>query len=305
MRLVFKNRIKVRDMEKYIIDHSSSKQEAEELKALWEAAGKRDSVEVPNLSEQWSHVEQRIQEGESTGKLRRMRFLMSIAAALIVLVGSTLAYKMMFEPTVYQSGNDKMELTLADGSIVSMNKNSELKVNASFNEANRAVELTGEAFFKVSKSNHPFVISTNVAQVKVVGTEFNVKTRDTNVELVVSEGIVDFSNVKNTSEKVRVTQGLMAKCFKNEKPNEPVPHLYNGAIGWMNGQLQFQDNTLAEICDELMQSKGIEIKIAGDSLHQKVVSGVLEDSTPDGIMEILCMLIQRNYKEESGKYVIY
>ena len=152
-----------------------------------------------------------------------------------------------------------------------MNNNSRLEIRPSFNEADRNVILEGEAYFKVTKSTHPFIITTQVAQVKVVGTEFNVKAREDHAELIVNEGIVDFSNVNSTDFPVRVTKGLLAKCRKSENPGTPVPYLYQGKIDWMNGRMQFQESTLAEICRELKLNKGMEIIIENDSLQNKLV----------------------------------
>ena len=64
----------------------------------------------------------------------------------------------------------------------------------------REVELDGEAFFKVTKSNHPFIVKTGKSFVKVYGTEFNVNNDPAgDVEVVLVNGSVGF-NTDNGQE---------------------------------------------------------------------------------------------------------
>jgi ferric-dicitrate binding protein FerR (iron transport regulator) len=67
------------------------------------------------------------------------------------------------------------EYTLPDGSVVALNSNSKLVFPKQFKGDTREVTLYGEAFFDVKpNAEKPFIISAGNAQVKVVGTSFNV-----------------------------------------------------------------------------------------------------------------------------------
>lgn len=60
----------------------------------------------------------------------------------------------------------------------------------------REVELDGEAFFKVTKSNHPFIVKTGKSFVKVYGTEFNVNNDPAgDVEVVLVNGSVGSTRI--------------------------------------------------------------------------------------------------------------
>ena len=66
-------------------------------------------------------------------------------------------------------------MKLPDGSIVWLNADSKLSYSESFSRKNRNVQLEGEGYFEVEHGEHPFVVQTDSAQIKVLGTKFNVK----------------------------------------------------------------------------------------------------------------------------------
>jgi hypothetical protein len=75
------------------------------------------------------------------------------------------------------STNDSYEVVeFPDGSVAYLNKNSSVSYDPEFNE--RIVEQSGEVFFEVTKSDAPFIVKTVVGEVKVLGTEFDVKADD-------------------------------------------------------------------------------------------------------------------------------
>lgn len=287
-------------------EYSNNNADFSELKEIWDIAGDRNAIKMPNKEEEWNKLENLLTETPQKGKSISIGYIAKIAASIIFLFTlGALVYTIAFSSDVYSSQLSSRLVELPDGSEVLLNKNSELIVKSFFPTFSRNVSLKGEAYFKVNKAKHPFIISTSVSQIKVVGTEFNVKARPQKVELAVNEGIVDFSNINDTDNKIRVTNGYLSTCKVNETPAEPQKLKFSDYPGWRHGKLYFQDNSLAEICKELELIYDIEIEISVDSIKQSMVSGTLEGSDKDEIMKILCSLIQQEYKVEQGKYVIY
>ncbi len=66
-------------------------------------------------------------------------------------------------------------MKLPDGSIVWLNADSRLSYSESFGRKNRNVRLEGEGYFEVEHGEHPFVVQTDSAQIKVLGTKFDIK----------------------------------------------------------------------------------------------------------------------------------
>jgi transmembrane sensor len=102
-------------------------------------------------------------------------------------------------------GSRITQIQLSDGSIVRLNSSSSLTYDKNFGKNIREVSLIGEAFFDVTKdSSHPFIIHTNVIDIKVLGTAFNVKSYpgDQNTETSLIRGKVEVTLKNRSNEKV-------------------------------------------------------------------------------------------------------
>ena len=88
-------------------------------------------------------------------------------------------------------------VTLPDGSVIRLTRSSQLNYPASFDDGNRTVHLTGEAFFEVSKRNGaPFTVTTvHDAEVVVRGTKFNLTLQTVNVEAELAARLRTFRHV--------------------------------------------------------------------------------------------------------------
>lgn len=67
-------------------------------------------------------------------------------------------------------------LSLSDGTRAWLNADSRLKYPVVFAENERRIRLSGEGYFKVAKDTQaPFIVETDLGEIRVMGTEFNVK----------------------------------------------------------------------------------------------------------------------------------
>jgi ferric-dicitrate binding protein FerR (iron transport regulator) len=108
------------------------------------------------------------------------------------------------------SSNDNFEVvTLPDGSIAYMNKNSTIIFDKDF--ASRKVKHKGEVFYQVEKGKSPFIVITESGKITVLGTKFNVKSSDNNIEVEVESGSVELKVDKLIEE---VKEGQRA-AFEN------------------------------------------------------------------------------------------
>ena len=106
---------------------------------------------------------------------------------------------------ITKPGSRITQIQLPDGSVVRLNSSSSLTYDKNFGKNIREVSLTGEAFFDVSKdSSHPFIIHTNVIDIKVLGTAFNVRSYpgDQNTETSLIRGKVEVTLKNRSNEKV-------------------------------------------------------------------------------------------------------
>jgi len=102
------------------------------------------------------------------------------------------------------------KVELPDGSLVWLNSGSKITYNNFFSAENRKVNLTGEAYFDVTKNEKlPLVVDCNGLLVKVLGTRFNVNAYDAGktAEVVLEEGAVELVNSTTNANFYRLKPG--------------------------------------------------------------------------------------------------
>lgn len=100
------------------------------------------------------------------------------AAAVIILslsVGGWFTYDAYFKPDIYTAGAQNSNITLEDGTTVTLLPGASLTVQKSFPADTREVRLQGDAVFAVAKSaQHPFIVYADGFTTRVLGTVFKI-----------------------------------------------------------------------------------------------------------------------------------
>lgn len=153
--------------------------------------------------------------------------------------------------TVTIPAGKSYNITLADGTKVFMYAGSRLTYPVAFSGKERRVYLEGEAYFKVTKDKqHPFVISTEKAEAKVLGTELNVacyKGEPCHVALLTGSVLV--SN-KKASRSVKLVPGQGVTVNENT-PLSVCSESMDTYNYWLAGYIYYDDTALSEIAKSL------------------------------------------------------
>ena len=229
--------------------------------------------------------EEETEAGEmSIGLLRYMGRRAWIVAASVVVVLSTGAY-------IYlnQKGSDKAsemrdreatltnvfsvprggaqrELILSDGSKVWLNTASVLKYPVTFHGPERLVELSGEAFFEVTKSSaNPFRVLIKDAEVEVLGTDFNVMAYEDEPisRTTLVEGSVKIESGKNS---VKLEPGQQAQVpYPSADVNAPIKVLSGidpkTVLAWKNDSLVFDHTDVQTVMRSLARTYNVEVQV--------------------------------------------
>lgn len=144
------------------------------------------------------------------------------------------------------------KVVLPDGSEVWLNAESTIKFPSSFIQGERRVELNGEAYFKVARNAaKPFLVTTERMNVRVLGTEFNMrsyKAEAPNVSLV--KGSVLVINPETGAAECRLKPGQNA--WRDSKGTLHVGAVDTyGVTQWTEGFFYFDDVPLVNILREL------------------------------------------------------
>lgn len=168
---------------------------------------------------------------------------------------------------------------LADGTQVWLNAGSTLKYEPTLSGNIREVTLDGEAYFKVTKNKHkPFVVTTKYAQVKVLGTIFNLKAYagDNKVETTLEEGLVEFSLNGGSDRPVELKPGeqIVFDSSEQKLTMDKVDTYLHTA--WKDGKYVFKDADLKSIIAQLERLYDVRIHLQNDSLLHLRFRGMFE-----------------------------
>jgi len=191
-------------------------------------------------------------------------------AAILVLLVSALAgtyfYARPVPALAYQvyraPAGQPQRLRLADGSVVTLAPQSQLRYPARFAGASREVYLEGEAFFEVSKDpRRPFRVHSGAWVTQVLGTKFNVSAVPGARQLAVSlvEGKVQ---VTDRQGKYLLTPGqqLRADVATGRIYRQAFDH--HQVLAWRSNQLVFKNEKLADVANQLERRYGVKLVFA-------------------------------------------
>ncbi len=179
--------------------------------------------------------------------------------------------------TISCAYGDKTSLVLPDSSKVWLNSGSTLKFNNDFRKNKRDLYLDGEAFFCVTKDkNIPFCVKTEFSEVKVLGTEFNLKAYEEEQKTVATliTGKISFSGGSKETVLLPDQKLVYDKKKKQTKVYE-LPDSYP-EIEWKDGRLVFRNESLESLELKLERWFDVDIVFADEEVKKQRFTGVLE-----------------------------
>jgi transmembrane sensor len=200
-------------------------------------------------------------------------------------------------------------ITLEDGSSVTLQPKSRLKIPKTFAPSERIVSLVGEAFFNIRRDTlRPFFVYSGEVVTKVLGTSFNIKALDSEKEITVAvkTGKVSvFTNPKikqSVVPEVILTPNQQAVYDRKdivvtkELVEKPEIILERPTIF----KMKYQDTPVAEIFDVLEENYGVQIDYQEEQFKNCVLTTSMSD---EGLFEriaVICRAIGATYRLEEA-----
>lgn len=166
-------------------------------------------------------------------------------------------------------------ITLSDGTKVHLNAESQLTYPVCFSSKERIVQVKGEAYFDVAPdSEHPFIVQTPHASIRVTGTKFNVRAYpDEMVEstTLVSGGIKIKSGTKSFELIPNQHFTFDKKTGKSIVTNVNT-ELYTS---WESGSFIFKNVPLENVMSYLSKWYGFKYTFEDDAVKQVKIGAYL------------------------------
>ena len=284
-----------------------------------------DVVALPG-PEAAPHDDERAASAQSNTERTQRRgrpFIWAAAATVVMAAALSTLFFSAPEFDLYVTGvGEQASFPLEDGSIVSLNAHSTLRVE--FSDEWRDVRLiSGEAMFDVaSDSNRPFRVVTEGAVIQAVGTQFNVRYRGADTTVTVVEGIVDVQSTSSPSDSGGASAQLPA-------PNEPAStqgtllrvgqqaRVASGevavietnvqeATSWRERRLVFEARPLADVVNEFNLYNDDQFVISDPALADRAISGVFGADDRESFVLFLSEAGLADYEtRDDGTIVLY
>lgn len=193
-----------------------------------------------------------------------------------VIGAAAVALKTLAPDTYSTRVGEISSVRLADGSQVRLNTDSKLRVR--FSSGQRRVELVrGQAFFEVAHdTTRPFIVSAGPAEVRAVGTQFDVRKSGVEVRVVLAQGRVAISDKAVSAKGWTLTPGQGLVLGRGSSAPRPLSVDVDAVTSWRTGRLTFHDITLAEAVEELNRYGVNKIVLDASAPRQLVINGAFE-----------------------------
>jgi len=227
--------------------------------------------------------------------------VMNSAGQLVYQRDATMETKALYN-TLKTSRGQMYPVKLSDGSAVWLNSSSSIRFPVAFNEQERRVEITGEAYFEIAHNDRkPFTVSVNGMEVQVVGTVFNINsyTDEGPMKTTLLKGSV---KVKKGDQQVMIKPGEQAEVA-DKSINVKTGININKEVAWKNGLFYFKNESLKAIMRQISRWYDVDVVFEG-KVGDEEISGKMYRSA--NLSEVLKLLneLDVNYKIEGKRLII-
>jgi transmembrane sensor len=229
-------------------------------------------------------------------------FLILITTGLILF--SILTQNNGFQ-TITNSENNTMIQVLHDGSIVYLAENSTLSYPIRFNKKQRTVYLQGQAFFDIEHNpDNPFCVETEIMNVKVLGTSFNIKTDGAGLfEILVEEGLVEVQKRETNGQRMEVGRGELLRVADNTFYKTISQDMT--ASSWRTTRMQFKDETLENVLAVISRNYNTKLYIEQSSLKNRRLTVTFYNNTLPTIIELICVSMGLEVEEHPDTGILF
>ncbi|WP_416364222.1 FecR family protein [Pseudomonas sp. NFX183] len=217
---------------------------------------------------------------------------LAVAAALVCAVLATPigAPRELYHSQIAAHAKGMRTLNLPDGSTLYVNANTRLRVD--FSAHQRILHLDkGQLYIDVAADKErPLYVQAGEANVRVVGTGFDVRRSQQQLVVSVAHGQVAFE--PDSKSPVSVLGAQQRAIYSYAKGTVQQQTLSAEEVAdWRSGHLSFRNRDLASLIDELsLYRPQAPLQVSKSVAHLKV-SGNLDVNDPDALLNALPALL--------------
>jgi len=260
---------------------------------------------------EWSKLQASLGSADSAASGTRFKtkpyFLRIAASIAFLLISSFVLYTLVFRghDVIHETTGKVEQVILPDGSAVWLNERSRIIHDRDFKNG-RNITLEGEGFFEVKPdSRKPFIIHTGQAQIKVLGTSFNVKAfgQEILTEVFVVTGKVAFSAL-NSNNSIVLTPGSNGVLNKHDQKMTIQHSPPLNITAWKDRNLVFRKTPLREVVKTLQHFFKTDIQVKNERLLDCRFTSTFNDPTLPEVIETISVALDLQVDHQSNVYTL-
>ena len=301
-------------VEQWLAADEANKHYFDHFKLIWE-----ESVQLANtttVDEQlaWERFQNRVQQGSFAKPKARVWSLNSplMRAAIItgLVIGLAVITLLLFHNNpgnviavvTVQANNIVKADSLPDGSVVTLNKHSQVSYPEKFAGDKRVLQLSGEAFFKVQPNKKkPFEVHTSNVTITVVGTSFNVRSRGDTTEIIVETGVVEVATDKQTvvlKAGQKAITGFTEAILQKQTNTDQLYNYYRSK------KFVCDSTPLWKLIEKLNEAYDVQIVIENEAVRNEPYTTTFDNQPLDKILSIISSTFNTSVIKEKGKIIL-
>jgi ferric-dicitrate binding protein FerR (iron transport regulator) len=231
--------------------------------------------------------------------------IMKLSDGHLVYRGQSVATdEMQYNTLTVPRGSKIVELTLSDGTNVTLNSASSITYPTSFSGKNRQVKIEGEAYFEVAHDHtKPFIVQKGDAKVEVLGTHFNINAYDDEDAIAVTllEGSVKVSS-RQASGNIILRPGQMARVKQRIDVLRDVN--LGEVMAWKEGKFRFGESTdIGTIMRQIARWYDLHIVYQGN-ITGHLGGTINREANVSEVLKILEMTGAAHFSVQDNKVIV-
>ncbi|RYU97175.1 FecR family protein [Emticicia agri] len=302
-------------VEKWLQENEGNQKELDDYAFIWDKTNqlKEQFSQTVDTDAAWLKVKSKMDSISETKVVsmpiapkKNKFFTLGVAASISVLLTVGILFYLFKnsapELISLKTTHNTLEQTLPDGSVVFLNANTTITYPENFKGDMREVNLTGEAFFDIKRDEtKAFLIHANGSDVKVLGTSFNVRAYNKNVEVSVETGKVQF---KNKSKATLLVAGEKA-AFEAEKDTIKKQVLIDkNAFAYKTKIFVFENSSLEHVAKVLEEGYHVNISLKNNRIKACRLTTRFDNETLPDALNIIAETLNLTLSSKGEKYVL-
>jgi ferric-dicitrate binding protein FerR (iron transport regulator) len=276
-----------------------------------------EEIQSVNVDEAYNEVSSRINRRFSLN--RTITIITRIAAVFTIPLLAFTIWSLMVNSNMSGLAENKTtwheiqspvgmrsHIVLPDGTDLWLNAGSKIKYAIPFIKESRKIDLSGEAFLHVVKNEKsPFLVNAGNTEVKVLGTQFNIKSypEDKHIEVALEEGSIEFSFTRNNGQKASTKLKPNDYLILNKKSTRATIENKNieKYISWRQNIMILDETPMLEVAKILERWYGVKVVITDNEIKKYKFTTTFENETLHRVLELLEISSPISIKYTLGK----